>query len=333
MQSFDSIPASTCTCLIVYNFTIDLPDLFSKIPVQDCDCVFVRSDITRRKYIRIDVKPHEGADESTPLSPVTCMKFNNEVKGKDHKSERKKKDIMWFKNSVTVVIIINHKPVNIKVCSNGVLQVTGCRDNYLPICSDVILDLIYTYNIKIKYNDETSEVAEALLVPAMRNIDFHLGYCIDREMLCDYIYKRSEIRCLPETLGHTGVNLKLRLGGELESLPVISLSRKLMSTSGHLSTVTVQGLPPPDSTLPIDYLPAHGKWTVYMEYLKRLPQREQLKKIKKQRYNTFLVFQTGKVIFSSLGALYGRKAYNELAAILTDARSQVEWKLSDTTTE
>ena len=58
-----------------------------------------------------------------------------------------------------------------------------------------------------------------------------------------------------------------------------------------------------------------------------LNQKEQDKKLSKKRYNTFLVFHSGKTIMSSLCADYARDTYYKFMDIVTKNRELFEEKI------
>ena len=123
------------------------------------------------------------------------MKFENKIRGidlKQKKSHTKKKKSKWFRNSFTVVIIMDDKPINLKVCKNGRCQVTGVKYNkQVEECLKYIwshikaeVGNIFTYS--------SDDHLEALFIPAMRNIDFSAGFLIDREKLARYMTTQTE---------------------------------------------------------------------------------------------------------------------------------------------
>jgi hypothetical protein len=65
----------------------------------------------------------------------------------------------------------------------------------------------------------------------------------------------------------------------------------------------------------------------YGDYLCELPEKEQQKKMKKNRYTTFLVFHSGKVIVSSITAEVTKPAYNYFHEIIKRCRGEIEEKL------
>ena len=69
-------------------------------------------------------------------------------------------------------------------------------------------------------------------------------------------------------------------------------------------------------------------YSVYNEFLETLAEKEKKKK-DYNRYNTFLVFQSGKVIHSGISAEYMRKSYYNFLRIIESCYSQIEEKLDN----
>lgn len=73
------------------------------------------------------------------------------------------------------------------------------------------------------------------------------------------------------------------------------------------------------------------KWvrslTTYEEYLDRLSEKEINKKLKKERFVTFLVFHSGKVIQSGINASLSRDSYYYFLKIIRTAFDEIEERL------
>ena len=108
----------------------------------------------------------------------------------------------------------------------------------------------------------------------MTNVDFSVGFLINRSNLDIYFNNNTDYNSLLETsFGYTGVNIKF---------PVKNNPYKNLHEF-YLDIKT-------------------GKWddhTInYLEYFNNLSDTEQKKEKNKQRYITFLVFHSGNVIMS-----------------------------------
>ena len=67
--------------------------------------------------------------------------------------------------------------------------------------------------------------------------------------------------------------------------------------------------------------------TTYSEYLEKLPEKEQIKKIEKDRYNTFLIFHSGRVIMSSVCAAFAIDSYYYFTNIIKTSFDYIEERL------
>ena len=217
------------------------------------------------------------------------------------KPEKKKKKKKLFRNSVTVVIVLD-KPVNFKVCRNGTFQMTGCKNN-----NHAVQCIKYLWNY-IKDNKEIyrfvrGESLETLIIPSMRNIDFSLGFIVDREKLNRSMTTEGSSHCLLETsFGYTGVNIKIPLQRHIGDMKI----KKLVYNED-------KGWELNGST--------------YNEYLALLTPKERAAKIKAKRYNTFLVFHSGKVIMSGLISNFMESVYNDFLEMIRGCYDKIEERL------
>jgi hypothetical protein len=67
----------------------------------------------------------------------------------------------------------------------------------------------------------------------------------------------------------------------------------------------------------------------YQYYLDTLKSKDQQKKLDKSRYNTFLVFHSGKVIMSSMCEEFAHDTYYEFLEIIKENYKSFEEKLQD----
>ena len=230
-----------------------------------------------------------------------------ELKPKKNKSNKKQK---WFRNSITVVIILD-KPINFKICRNGTFQMTGCKTHeHAELCIKYIWK--YIKDDKSLYSFSRGNELETLFIPSMRNIDFALGFIVDREKLNYYMSPSNEnsyinnvdkeFHCLLETsFGYTGVNIKIPLNQDISKMRI----KKLVYHDGNW--------------LKID--------TTYNEYLDLLSNKEKENKLNEERYNTFLVFHSGKVIMSGLTSYFMRDTYYYFLKIMKNGFDYIEERL------
>lgn len=293
---FDDIVVSTKTFIVKTNLVIDLKKLFEYLPVTDY--VMMPKKRGRKKKINFEENNKDVVNGS-----IITMKYENQVKGVDLKIRKsKKKKSKWFRNSFTVVIVIDYKPVNFKICQNGMFQITGAKfDSQAEDCIKFIWSLIREEEGNI-YSFSKGSSLEAIFIPAMRNIDFSLGFHVDREKLTKYMNSQTEFHSLLETsFGYTGVNIKFPIKDDIRDMVL----KKLTFKEGAVVESSM----------------------TYGDYLCELPEKEQLKKLKKNRYTTFLVFHSGKVIVSSITAEVTKPAYNYFHEIIKRCRGEIEEKL------
>jgi len=295
---FDDIVVSTKTFIVMTNLVLNLKKLFDFLPITPYTAVQKKRGRKKKLFSPSDVTSivEDGA--------IVTLKYENQLKGVDLKAKKslKKKKSKWFRNSFTVVIILDNKPINFKICQNGMFQITGAKfDKHAEGCIEHIWNLIKDEEHNI-FTFSRGSAVEAIFIPAMRNIDFSLGFLIDREKLAKYMSTQTEFHSLLETsFGYTGVNIKIPITGNIQNMELkqIQYIGKKQITS-YLS---------------------------YGEYMKRLSPKEQEKKINKDRYTTFLVFHSGKVIVSSITAEFTKPAYNYFLQIISKCREQIEEKL------
>jgi TATA-box binding protein (TBP) (component of TFIID and TFIIIB) len=291
---FDDIKVSTNTFIAMTNLNIDLKQIFEFLPITNY--IVIPKKRGRKKKI----------DQTDPninikSGSIITMKYENNIKGvdlKEKKTQNKKKNIKWFRNSFTVVILIDNKPVNFKICKNGMFQITGCKfETHAQECIKYIWN--YIKDEKDIYTFSRGEQLETLFIPAMRNIDFSIGFFVDREKLAKYMSTQTEFHSLLETsFGYTGVNIKIPIEKN-----ILSMNIKRMKYN-------------------------EGKWDIeiisYDEYLKFLSEKERNKKLTKYRYNTFLVFHSGKVIMSGSCADFMKDSYYYFLEIIKKSYPVIE---------
>lgn len=318
---FDKIKVSTKTFIVMTNITIDIENLFNFLPITDYTVIPKKRG---RKKKNEPVDPNVDI----PDGSIITLEYTDRIRGVDLKKKTKKnvdkKRGKYFRNSVTVVMMIDGKKINFKASRNK-FQLTGCKfDKHAETCILYLWNyiknnpLIYKMvdnedsNQQLVYSDgdnskedskETTNILKAIFIPAMRNIDFSLNFFVDREKLDEYFNTCTDYHSLLETsFGYTGVNIKIPLEKDIKDLQLKQLSC------------------------------VNGKWdpkkfVSYEYYLTLLPQKESDKKLKKERYNTFLVFHSGKIIMSGLEASYMKDTYYDFLSIIKECHHIIEEKL------
>jgi TATA-box binding protein (TBP) (component of TFIID and TFIIIB) len=296
---FDSIKVSTKTFTAMTNLVIDLDKLFDFLPVTDY--VVVPKRRGRKKKVVV-VDPNKNITDGS----IITLKHIEKLRGVDLKkkqTDKKKKKKKWFRNSFTTVMFLD-KLINFKICKNGTFQMTGCKSvSHAHKCVKYIWEYIKNEEDNI-YTYSRGDSLEALFIPAMRNIDFSVGFFVDREKLARYMSTQKDFHCLLETsFGYTGVNIKLPIYKEITELVITKMT--YTKDREYIETVNAP----------------------YQEYLDYLPIKERDSKIKADRYNTFLVFHSGKLIMSGIHADFMRDTYYYFLRIIRKCYDEIEERL------
>jgi len=298
---FDDITVSTKTFIVNTSTILDIDKLFNTLPITEYIVVPKRRG---RK------KKNEKVDPNKDIASgcIITLKYLDKLRGVDLKKKKinpdKKKRGSYFRNSVTVVMIIDGKKINFKVSRNGKFQMTGCKfDEQAERCVKFVWNYIqdkegiYTLNEKHKM--------DIIFIPAMRNIDFGLGFLVDREKLDEYFNIYTDFHSLLETsFGYTGVNIKIPVTDSI-------LDLKLKKFTYDVATNTWSSL----------------QKVGYETYLNTLSDKDRNKKLTQKRYNTFLVFHSGKIIMSGLHRDFQAPVYYKFLDIIRECYNHIEERL------
>ena len=303
-QDFDSIKVSTKTFIVTTNIILNIENLFNFLPITEYILVPKRRG---RKKKNEPVDPNKDI----PCGSIITLEYQNRIRGVDLKKKKKKnKDVKkrgnYFRNSVTIVMVMENKKINYKVSRNGKFQMTGCKeDEQAEKCVKWFWDYIKDIKDIYTFSNEKEEKnnLKAIFIPAMRNIDCRLNFLVDREKLDKYFNTYTEYTSLLETsFGYTGVNIKIPI-----VKPITDFNLKQMRY--------------------VDNKWIYNEYVPYSDYLKMLPEKDANKKINKQRYNTFLIFHSGKIIMSGMEASFMRGVYYEFLDIIRECYHIIEERL------
>lgn len=305
-QDFDTIKVSTKTFIVMTNIILNIENLFNFLPITDY--ILVPKKRGRKKK-----NEPEDPNKDIPCGSIITLEYQNRTRGVDLKKKKKKnKDVKkrgnYFRNSVTVVMMMENKKINYKVSRNGKFQMTGCKeDEQAEKCVkwfwDYIKDTKDIYTFSNDEDENKQNNLKAIFIPAMRNIDFSLNFLVDREKLDKYFNTYTEYTSLLETsFGYTGVNIKIPI---VKHITDLNLKQMRYICNEWINN---------------EYVP-------YSDYLKMLPEKDSDKKIKKQRYNTFLIFHSGKIIMSGMEESFMRDVYYEFLDIIRECYHFIQEKL------
>ena len=308
IKQFEDITISTKTVIGISNIKINLDNFFKYMPITDYTPVQKKRGRRRRIQINSNknIVPYGSIINISRKKEVRGAILKNKKKSKNEESEedetksgsRVSNDKDYFLHSVSLVIVLEDgKQINMKVSSNGKLQITGCKYD-----EHFINAVISLYKTMIEVQEWTNEKIfdingdlEIVFNTVMQNMDFNVGFNINRHKLDSFINRQTQYRSIFEGSLLSGVNIKVK------------------------SDPTV--LP---SILKIVYSLENDKiiksYTSYDIYKTLLDKK---KETKKDKYHTFLVFASGSVIMSSGGSEM-KEVYNNIVNILIRNREEFE---------
>lgn len=306
ISDFDNIETSTQTIIAKTNWKINTNELFTSLPITEYKVI-------PKKRGR---RPKEEKKEEPQIlndGDIITLKLGDKLRGVDLKNKKKKeeqksvtkskKSESYFRNSLTIVMFCERKTINFKISKNGKFQFTGCKnDNHAHICLDYIKK--YTSNAEKKILSlPLNANLEVYYITVMSNINFSLGFCINKENLDEYVNKNTDYHSLLETtFGYTGVNIKFKLG-KLDNVPII---KTIFNDETKEWEKTV---------------------LCYKDYFKTLEDKERFKENSKVKFCTFLCFQSGQCIMSSPHKSCMKEAYYEFMKMIDKCKSFIEEKI------
>jgi TATA-box binding protein (TBP) (component of TFIID and TFIIIB) len=295
--NFEDILVSTKTFTSSTNLDIIINQLFEELPITPY-VVFMKKRGRKKKGEEFN------PNQNIAFGSIITVKYEGKIRGIEIKPKKNKtgKKNKWFRNSISVVIILD-KPINFKICRNGTFQMTGCKTNeHAEQCIKFIWEFIHDKPHLYSFKNNTNKL-ETFIIPSMRNIDFSLGFFVDREKLNKFMTTQNKFHCLLETsFGYTGVNIKIPLENDISEMEITQL---ICNNDKNWEKNIIK----------------------YEYYLNLLPEKEKETKLKDAKYNTFLVFHSGKVIHSGLTDKFMKDVYYYFLEIMAECYNYIEERL------
>ena len=292
LKKFDDIEISTETIIAKTNWKVNIMELYNYLPHT------LYHVIPKKRGRKSKEEKQEQKQDNLKDGDIITLKIGSKMKGVNLKEKKNGK--RFFRNSLTIVMYLDQKFINFKVSKNGKFQFTGCKnDKHARDCMKIIYEHIKNEAKIVQVMGEKSEI---IFITVMTNINFNLGFCVNREQLDDYFNTHTEYYSLLETsFGYTGVNIKIPLTN-IDNIPISKIVYE-----------------------------ADNVWRSepynYTYYFESLDAKEKKKEKAKIRYNTFLVFQSGNVILSSPHKECMRNTYQEFLSIIGDCKDKIEEKI------
>lgn len=299
IPKFEDIKISTITMTILTNLSIDLEKLFEFLqPIQNINIPkSLKNKTDIEKYI---------ISQNYPVGSLLTIEYKGKVKGfkilkrkQWSNKENTNKKPKFFRNGISAVMVLSNKLLNFKIPSQGKIQITGCK------CKSQAIECV-KHIWKTIENSKTFSLLEkdnfyAIFKTVMTNIDFDLGFEIDREKLDRYINRNTNYHSLLETsYGYTGVNIKKSFEHQNIELTYIE---NIENDEWKYSTI------------------------FYNDYLNKLSDKQRKKELTKKRNNTFLVFYSGSAIMSGMILSHMKEDFYNFINIISSARKQIEERI------
>ena len=286
---FDEFAVSTKTFIVYTNLVIDIKKIF-----EDDVLPITEYTILKKKRGRKKKQVEEDPNKDVKSGSFILVQYRDQYRGVKFKNS--KKATSFFRNAMPIVMKVQDKLISFKVSKKGKFQVTGCKTNeQAEICVLVFFSFIKPHKGKYyTFSDNDESHLKVTFEPVMHNIDFSVGFQLDREKLDIFVNNQTTFTSLLETtIGYTGVNIKMLVSKE--KLSAIRIDSKEFLEDGRVLT----------SDMSFDS---------FCEKFKT--------KKKKPNYNTFLVFQSGSVIMSGKTLSCMRDAYYDFFEIIKQCFSE-----------
>ena len=194
---------------------------------------------------------------------IVTMYHKNEMKGNSDVVDKKKSKTS-FRNAVNIILKINSKFINLKLSKRGNFQITGCKNKL-----ECFAAVQYLIHLLLKTCAccmvSCPEEVTIYFYTVMTNLVFNCGFQIDRKKLSHIINQDKNFYNLFETnFGYTGMNIKL------------PLEKSMFPSEIPYYTYDVK----------------KNEWKVGSCAFDKPSQ--------KKKFNTFLIFHSGKIIMSGM---------------------------------
>lgn len=310
-DNFNEMEISTKTVIVFTNWNIDLNLLFSHLPIINVNF------FPKKKDMLLYIFNHTIENGS-----IIFVKYGNDTRGTTNKKSKKNKH---FRNSLTIVMAVTGKFVNFKISNKGKIQITGCKndnhseevimyiwkhiteinktypvlkslDNSLLCCNNEADNILQNSDSKL-YNDLGSNPS-VIINNVMTNIDFSLGFTVQRELLHGYILTTDKfVSIFESSFGYTGINVKTNVVYNDNYM-----IKSMIFKDGEWKRETIK----------------------YNDFFNLFSEKEKKRLSRKIKYHTFLIFQSGDVIQSGPDFSLMEDVYKEFVTIILKNRSIFE---------
>lgn len=338
VPEYKDLKTSTRTVMVYCNISFDLQKIFESIKITDIEAPLTKKKknvdkkrlvapygavISLQKETRIrGIDLRKAKKHWCPACQVVIIKEEREIKVltveerltlipdtdikeiqyfctkcETYFTLRQLKKIINFLNQITIVLSIGKIILNIMLFKNN-FKIAGCKDDDDAIEASMILQQNYILpsgGWALRTDEKHPRFVFCLV---MRNVDFRLGFFIDRKelnrLMNEQKYSSKIFMSQHESTAHTNVNIKM-------------FAKK---PKGYMHDCLVM----PQNKDP------------YFVKLKHNPYKP--KKKKKPKYTTAIVFSSSEIILSGRYEETMRKSYEFFVKTAVSNRGLIEEKLT-----
>jgi TATA-box binding protein (TBP) (component of TFIID and TFIIIB) len=179
---------------------------------------------------------------------------------------------------------ISGKLLSVKLFRNGSTQVTGCKTiDHVQFSMNVVFMLL-----------ELDRVQEMNVVSIMNNVNFSMGFQIDREKLGKY-FSEQGINVPPITTGYMGIKIRLQSLVDKHSLLIQRFSWTKQSGFENMTPIP------------------------YLEFF-----AHDVKKVEKNFTTCIGIFQNGKILMTCIDDFTTKVMHQHVFEMLKTARPRIE---------
>jgi TATA-box binding protein (TBP) (component of TFIID and TFIIIB) len=239
----------------------------------------------------------------TPSEEILVISYKGMSRGENPKKKKKKKKPVTqefkannFSNCVTLDIQVE-KDINVKIFNNGVFQLTGCKCyQHAKDSVEIVWRLIeaegcYTFKTEGGFVKDAFEV---YIISAMRNVDFRLGFEVDREELSKHVNDHTNYTVSPMVNGFMGVQI---------TIPIETTHNMII----HRLNIK-------DG----EFTDSEDTYEKFWTDVDPSPEKLQV-----SRSVTISVFQTGKVLMSGIDYMYEVDCYNWFISLIHAIKDKI----------
>lgn len=205
-KKFKDLKTSTKTIMVYTNLNFNLSKLFNLFPT-----VTVELPLTKK----IKTK-----DLSVLFGQIFSVQNCSDTRGLNTRTMNPKKPaktvkkIEHFLNQISILLSLGDHHIHMMLFSDNI-KIAGCRSDKSAVMAIAILynQYLKTFKEKIFTLKEGEKTPLFIFDTVMKNVDFSLGFDIDKEKMNDILnlpeYKDQIFMSQLETTGHKNINMKI----------------------------------------------------------------------------------------------------------------------------